>query len=310
MGMPESPSPNRPLAWSRVRSTAQDAFSEFFGVFIFLLFSLASIAQVVLSNGQKGTYTSIVLGWGVGITLGAYVAGKSGAHLNPGVTLSMCVYRRLPWSKFPVYAVAQTAGAFAAAAVVYGNYIKAIDAYEGGPGIRTVPGFSTNATAGIFATYPADVVAGSKTAQFFSEFIPSSILMFMIFALTDEGNIAAGKLTPLGLGLTFVGITACFGWETAFALNFARDFGPRLLTAAVGYGSEVWTADGHYFWVPMIAPFLGCLFGGFLYDVFVYEGDSPINTPWMGLKRLVRPGRGREDPEPGLLRLPSRRQDS
>src|ERR1700761_5739941 len=161
--------------------------------------------------------------------LGAYTAARSGGHLNPGVTLSMCIYRRFPWRKFPVYMVAQTAGAFCAAAVVYGNYKSAITAYEGAA-VRTVPEFSPNATAGIFATYPADVVVGSRTAQFFSEFIPSSILMFIIFALTDEGNLAAGKLTPVGLGLTFVGITACFGWETAFALNFARDFGPRLLT--------------------------------------------------------------------------------
>lgn len=160
----------------------------------------------------------------------------------------MCVYRQFPWRKLPVYAVAQVLGAFCAAAVVYGNYKLAIDAFEG-VGVRTVPGASPNATAGIFTTFPAAVVAGSKSAQFFSEVIPTSILVFVVFALTDETNLAAGNVTPFGLGLTFIGITACFGWETAFALNLARDLGPRLLTFVVGYGPEVWTAFDFYFWV-------------------------------------------------------------
>lgn len=161
----------------------------------------------------------------------------------------MCVYRQFPWRKLPVYALAQTLGAFCAAAVVYGNYQLAIDAFEGGVGVRTVPGASPNATAGIFTTFPATVIATSKSAQFFSEVIPTSILVFVVFALTDENNAAAGQVTPLGVGLTFIGITACFGWETAFALNLARDLGPRLLTFAVGYGTPVWTAFDYYFWV-------------------------------------------------------------
>lgn len=86
--------------------------------------------------------------------LGVYTGGISGAHLNPAVTFANCVFRKFPWRKFPVYMIAQILGAMCAAGVVYGNYKSAIDVYEGGPGIRTVPGFSTNATAGIFCTYP------------------------------------------------------------------------------------------------------------------------------------------------------------
>lgn len=74
-------------------------------------------------------------------------------------------------------------------------------------------------------------------------------------------------------------------------MNFARDFGPRVMSAMVGYGVDVFKAGGHYFWIPMVAPFLGCTFGGWLYDFFLFTGESPVNTPWMGLKRLVRPGR-------------------
>ncbi|MCQ6483126.1 aquaporin, partial [Vibrio parahaemolyticus] len=75
------------------------------------------------------------------------------------------------------------------------------------------------------------------------------------------------------------GIGACFGWETGYAINLARDFGPRLVTYMIGYGHEVWSAGGYYFWVPMVAPFLGTAFGGFLYDMFIYTGHSPVNSP-------------------------------
>ena len=219
--------------------------------------------------------------------LGVYTAGISGAHLNPAVSLANCIFRRFPWRKFPVYVLAQILGAMCAAGVVYGNYKSAIDVYEGGTGIRTVPGFSNTSTAGIFSTYPAPFV--TRTGQFFSEFIASAILMFSIYALKDDGNLGAGNLTPLGLFVVLFGIAASFGWETGFAINLARDFGPRLMTYFLGYGHEVWSAGNYYFWIPMVAPFLGCCFGGWLYDMFLFTGASPINTPYAGLQRLVQP---------------------
>jgi len=263
----------------------REPFSEFFGVFILILFGDGVVAQVVLSSGKKGDYQSISWGWGLGVMLGVYTAGISGAHLNPAVTFANCVYRKFPWRKFPIYLVAQVLGAMVASAVVYANYKSAIDVFEGGPNIRTVGG--NTSTAGIFCTYPAAFM--TKTGQFFSEFIASTILMFCIYALKDDGNLGAGNLTPLGLFFVIFGIGACFGWETGYAINLARDFGPRLVSYMIGYGHEVWSAGGYYFWVPMVAPFFGCCFGGWLYDMFLFTGDSPINTPWLGLKRLTRP---------------------
>jgi len=283
------------LLWSRIRKFFREPFSEFFGVFILILFGDGVVAQVVLSGGTKGDYQSINWGWGLGVMLGVYASGISGAHLNPAVTLANCVFRKFPWKKFPVYLVAQTFGAFIASGIVYANYKSAIDLYEGGPNIRTVPGYSKTATAGIFCTYPAPFM--TRTGQFFSEFIASTILMFCIYALKDDGNLGAGNLTPLGLFFVIFGIGACFGWETGYAINLARDFGPRLMSYALGYGSNVWKAGGHYFWIPMVSPFLGCLFGGWLYDMFLFTGDSPINTPWMGLKRLLGPLRGGSSPQ-------------
>jgi len=179
--------------------------------------------------------------------LGVYTAGISGAHLNPAVTLANCVYRKFPWKKFPGYIFAQTLGAFVASGIVYANYKSAIDVYEGGPNIRTVPGYSSTASGGIFCTYPAPFM--TRTGQFFSEFIASTILMFCIYALKDNGNLGAGNLTPLCLFFVIFGIGACFGWETGYAINFARDFGPRLMSYFLGYGHEVWAAGNYYFWV-------------------------------------------------------------
>ena len=221
---------------------------------------------------------------GLGVLLGVYSSGISGAHINPAVTFANCVFRKFPWKKFPIYASAQVLGAFCAAAVVYYNYRAAIDVYEG-PGVRTVPGYSENATAGIFCTYPAPFMTTS--GQFWDEFIASSLLMFLIYALKDDGNIGAGPLTPLGLFFIIFGIGACWGWQTGYAINLARDFGPRLLTYFVGYGHNVWAAGNYYFWVPMIAPFFGCCFGGFLYDLLLFAGESPINEPYFGIGRYI-----------------------
>lgn len=117
------------------------------------------------------------------------------------------------------------------------------------------------------------------------------------------------KWFPLSLFFLIFGLGACFGWQTGYAINLARDFGPRLMSYAVGYPSEVWSAGGYYFWIPMVAPFLGCAFGGFLYDVFIYTGESPVNTPWLGLKQVARPRyavearreRGRREREEGVV---------
>ncbi|CAG8953394.1 hypothetical protein HYFRA_00010142 [Hymenoscyphus fraxineus] len=274
------------LWWSRFRHKMREPFSEFFGVFILILFGEGAIAQFILANGTRGDWQSVNWAWGIGVMLGVYISGPSGGHLNPAITFTNCIFRKFPWQKFPIYMLAQTLGAFCASAIVYANFKSAIDLIEG-HNIRTTTG--EHPTAGIFSTYPTKFM--TRTGMFFSEFIASTILMFCLYALQDNKNVGAGKLTPLGLFFVVFGIGACFGWETGYAMNFARDFGPRVMSAMVGYGAEVFRADDHYFWIPMLAPFFGCTFGGWLYDVFLFTGDSPVNTPWMGLKRLMI-GRG------------------
>lgn len=85
--------------------------------------------------------------------------------------------------------------------------------------------------------------------MFFSEVIASAMLVLVIFALKDDTNLGAGNLVPLGLFFLIFGLGATLGWETGYAINLARDFGPRLFTYFAGYGSEVWSAGNYYFWV-------------------------------------------------------------
>lgn len=116
---------------------------------------------------------------------------------SPAVTFASCVLRKLPWRRLPMYLLAQTLGAFAAAGVVYANYYSLIHAYD--PGLTVAP--SPTATAGIFATYPGEGV--SKVNQFFDQFIASALLVFVIFALKDDSNkgnfVASGAWFPLAL---------------------------------------------------------------------------------------------------------------
>lgn len=287
------------LTWPTIRIVFREPFAEFFGTFIMIIFGCGSVAQVLLSNAAKGSidpatapggagwgdYQSISWGWGIGVMLGIYVAGDSGGFLNPAITLCFCLFRKLPWRRLPIYMAAQILGAFLAAGVIYGVYQPAINQVEGGMG-RTVPPAET-ATAGVFSTYPQSFLSTGN--MFTSEVVSSAILMFVIFAMKDDSNpgamgkSGAGKLFPLVLFFLIFGLGACFGWETGYAINLARDFGPRLMSYCLGYGPGVWSAGNYYFWIPMVAPFVGTLIGAALYDVFVYTGpESPVNRQWFG----------------------------
>lgn len=271
--------------WPRIRHYIREPLAEFLGTMILILFGDGVVAQVVLSKNTKGDYQSISWCWGIGVMFGVYCSGGiSGGHLNPAVTLANCIFRGFPWRKLPIYTFAQMLGAFCGSLIVYGNYLNAINAFEG-YGVRTVTG--DTATAGIFCTYPAEFM--TRTGMVFSEIIASSLLMIGIYAINDDENLAAGNLSPIALFFLIFGIGASFGWQTGYAINPARDFGPRLASLAVGYGSEVFSAGGYYFWIPIVAPCIGCTFGGFLYDALVYTGaESPINMKYMGLHRAHR----------------------
>ena len=248
-----------------LKGTAREAAAEFFGTFILIAFGIGVVAQTVLSKNANGSVLSINIGWGIAVMLGIYTAGGiSGAHLNPAVTVALAVHRAFPWSKVLPYTIAQIAGAFIASAVVFVTYREALGAFDGG--LRMVEG--ATATAGIFATYPQSYL--SIAGGFVDQVVGTMLLMIGVMAVTDQKNVAPPAwLTGPLVGLLVVAIGVAFGFNAGYAINPARDFGPRLFTFVAGWGSGVFTAAGGWWWVPVAAPIVGAILGAFLYDLFV-----------------------------------------
>ncbi|HEY8548794.1 MAG TPA: MIP family channel protein [Vicinamibacterales bacterium] len=253
------------------RGIARELAAEFFGTFLLIVFGVAVVAQVVLSRQTSGIYLSINIGWGLAVMMGVYAAaGVSGAHLNPAVTLALAVHRRFPWRKVMPYSLAQLLGAFVASAVVYLTYREALTAFDGG--VRTVAG--ATATAGIWATYPQPFlsIAGGLVDQV----VGTALLMAGIFALTDpKNNPVPGGLVPAAVGALVLLIGLTFGYNAGYAINPARDFGPRLFTAIAGWGSEVFTAGNGWWWVPIVGPLVGAVLGGWAYDLLITRFHPP-----------------------------------
>lgn len=147
--------------------------------------------------------------------LGIYIAGDSGAYLNPAITLANCMFRGLPWRQAPITMFAQFMGAFLGAALIYGNYVAAIDWYSG-HGNRIVPP-TEKYTASIFATYPQDFV--TKSSQAIQIITPTMLVTMVVSALKDDYNNGVskggGNFFPLGMFFLFFGLGSAFGWETS-----------------------------------------------------------------------------------------------
>ena len=249
----------------KLTGTAREAAAEFLGTFVLIVFGSAVVAQVVLGGGGNGTYISINIAWGLAVTMGVYAsAGVSGAHLNPAVTLALAVHRGFPWPKVVPYMLAQLAGAFLGAAVTFLTYREAFDRFDGG--VRQVTG--TQATAGIFATYPQPYL--SLAGGFVDQVVGTALLMLLIFALGDTRNFAPeGRFGPVLVGAAVVLIGMSFGLNAGYAINPARDLGPRLFTLVAGWGSAVFRAGNGWWWVPIVAPPIGAVLGGYAYDALV-----------------------------------------
>ena len=248
------------------RGTWREVLAEFFGTFVLILFGAGVVAQFIVSKQANGSYLAINLAWGLGVVMGCYVSmGVSGAHLNPAVTLAAAVHRGFPWKKVVPYAVAQTAGAFVAAAVVFLTYREGLTAFDGG--VRQVLG--PQGTAGIFATYPQPYLS-TFPGGFIDQVVGTAILVAVILGITDQRNAPApAGLVPVIVGLLVVAIGAAFGTNSGYAINPARDFGPRLFTYLAGWGGEVFRAGNYWWWVPIVGPLVGGVLGGWLYDAFV-----------------------------------------
>jgi len=244
----------------------REALAEFLGTFVLILIGVGVVAQVVLSQQAAGSYLTINLTWGLAVTMACYVAGGvSGAHLNPAVTVSLAVHRGFAWSKVGPYIAAQMAGAFVASAVVYLTYMEALNQFDGG--VRQVAG--AQGTAGIWATYPQAFLTVFP-GGFIDQFVGTGILMLVILAVSDARNTPpVSGMAPVIVGLLVVAIGMAFGFNAGYAINPARDLGPRLFTAVAGWGSDVFRVGNGWWWVPVIAPVAGAVCAGWVYDGFI-----------------------------------------
>jgi glycerol uptake facilitator protein len=246
----------------RVPTLLAEVAAEFAGTMILILFGVGVVAQVVA--GKIGDHDSIAWAWGLGVTFGVYVAGRiSGAHLNPAVTIALAAFKGFSWRKVAPYIGAQMLGAFIAALIVRWNYTEVLNAADPGLTIKT---------QGVFSTLPGNgALPVSEWGAFRDQIIGTAILLFLILAVTDVAGTPPGaNLAPFIIGLIVVAIGMAWGTAAGYAINPARDLGPRLASFLTGYGGAFRDQTGYlYFWVPIVGPILGGLLGAGLYQALV-----------------------------------------
>ncbi|HEX3215082.1 MAG TPA: MIP/aquaporin family protein [Actinomycetota bacterium] len=263
----------------RRNTLTTELLAEFLGTFTLLIFGLGVVAHFVLRNavgdplpapGTFGNFTTVNFAWGFGVVMGVYVAGGvSGAHINPAVSVGLALRRGFPWGKVGPYILAQVLGAFVAAVLIRWNFYEWFNQVDPG---------KTFATQGVYSTSPGpgmSVLGGLR-----SEIIGTALLLMLILAITDARNTAPGaNLAPFIIGLAVVVIGMSLGATSGYAINPARDFGPRLASWIMGWSTAMQEPGGSsYFWVPIIGPFIGGAIGVYVYDLFVgnflpAEGD-------------------------------------
>ena len=240
------------------KSFTGEYIAEFFGTFTFLFFGMGCVAGLKLTGASYGQWEISII-WGMAVALGVYLsAGVSGAHLSPAVTIALWIFACFDKRKVIPFIIAQVLGAFCAAAVVYFLYYNLFALADGG--VKTLN------TAGVFATFPNPNI--TMFQAFMTEVIITAMLLALIFAITDDGNgVPKGPMAPLLIGILVAVIGGSFGPLTGFAMNPARDFGPRFFAFISGWGTEAMTGGRSipYFLVPIIAPIIGGCLGAFVY---------------------------------------------
>ena len=252
-------------------SKTQEFFAEFIGTFILIALGCGSVAMVTLfpsSNyslpGEiiKGGYTNVVFGWGLGVAFGIIVSVRiSGAHLNPAISIALALTGDMPYNKLAHYIVAQVLGAMIGAlAVVVVFYAKLI---------QIDPGLSN--TQGIFSTFPA--VPGYWPG-FVDQIFGTFILMFLVIAVGAYFKDAANNAAfPFIIGAIVLAIGISFGGMNGYAINPARDLGPRIILWLVGFKNNgfnefrVWS-------VPIIGPIIGAFLGAILYKILLSKANK------------------------------------
>jgi len=276
----------------RISGLWGELLSEFFGTFVLIAFGDGVVAMAVAAlpgSGRTagptvifqaaGDWLLITWGWAMAVAFAVWVAGGvSGAHINPAVTLAFAVRRKFAWAKVLPYMAAQVIGAFVGAALVFLVYFNAIDAFNIANHSPRSSG-SALASYSIFATFPASYFHGGYAGPLIDQIVGTAFLLIFVVALIDLRNTAVGSnLAPLAIGLAVAAIGMSYGANAGYAINPARDFGPRLFAFFAGWGKVALPgtynngtgfAFSNYFWVPIVGPLIGGVIGVLLYDLFI-----------------------------------------
>ena len=239
--------------------------AEAIGTMLLVLLGDGVVANVLLarSKGQNSGWIVITMGWGVAVALAVYAVGRiSGAHLNPAVTVGLASIGSFPWPDVPGYIVAQVVGAFVGAALVWLAYLP-----------HWAVTSDKDAKLGVFATGPA---IRNSAANVVTEVIGTAVLVFGVLAIAENAQTLArpgaidlsvvftGALQPLLVGILVLGIGLSLGGPTGYAINPARDFGPRLAHAVLPIAGKR-DSDWSYAWIPIVGPLIGGVVGAVLF---------------------------------------------
>jgi glycerol uptake facilitator len=239
--------------------------AEALAVFIIISFgdSVAAMYTVYNPNPYQGSYWGVCMAWGLAVTMAIYATGSiSGTHANPAVTLALALYRKFSWRKVLPYFVAQVVGGLLGAALVYSLYAPVIDHYNAVSQLTRAGG----GAAGMFFTHPG--LAITPMHAFYDEIVLTAFLIFGIFAITEQYNeMAPGANSgALAIGFLVAIIGASMGYLEAWALNPARDLGPRIFCYLAGWGTSAFPSPQNFWWVPLAGPMVGGVLGGAAYQ--------------------------------------------
>ena len=229
----------------------QAYLSEFIGTMILILLGDGVVAAVLLRNSkaEHSGWIVITFGWGMAVAIAVYVALISGAHINPAVTVGLASVGAFPWVQVPGYIIAQLLGAFVGAVLVWITYYDHWKETDD-PVLKL----------GVFSTIPQ---IRNTVPNFITEVIGTAMLLFGVLAIVTNADVA---LVPLSVGFLVLAIGLSLGGPTGYAINPARDLGPRIAHAVLpipGKGDS----DFSYGWLPVVAPLVGGIIGAVLWSI-------------------------------------------
>jgi len=228
--------------------------AEFIGTMILILLGNGVVANVVLhkSKGNGSGWIVITAGWGFAVAIAVYVTGwVSGAHLNPAVTIALASIGLFDWAMVPGYLIAQVAGAFTGAILVFLTYKQHYDETD-----------DANGKLATFSTGPA--IVGSKW-NFITELIGTAMLVIGVLGITNTNN-NVGAMGALLVGILVWSLGLSLGGPTGYAINPARDLGPRIAHALLPIRGKR-NSDWAYSWIPVVAPILGGVIGAKVFEI-------------------------------------------